>query len=395
LFFKAFSLLIYIINTPHSKEFAIYYIFSKEGKMTPTAQSQEVRLVDLLVKTVQLGASDLHITPGARPSVRIDGRITPLAEYPVLTPEITQKLAYSIMSERHRKELEEKGQVDFSFGVKDVGRFRTNVFLQRGSIAGAFRRLPYKIMSVKELGLTEKVLELCHKSMGLILVTGPTGSGKTTTLASLINYINESFPHHIITVEDPIEYVFQHRKSIVNQREIGEDVDSFASALRAALREDPDVILVGEMRDLETIEIALRAAETGHLVFGTLHTNTAISTITRIIDVFPPSQQDQIRIQLSFVLQGVIAQRLLPKVGGGRVLAYELMIPNTAIRNLIRENKLQQVYAIMQSGQAETGMQTMNQSLASLYRMGLITIDDAFKYSPDVKELERMIGRSI
>ncbi|MCS7284825.1 MAG: type IV pilus twitching motility protein PilT, partial [Hydrogenobacter thermophilus] len=306
-----------------------------------------------------------------------------------------QRLAYSVMSERHRKELEEKGQVDFSFGVKDIGRFRSNVFFQRNSIAGAFRRLPYKIMSVKELGLTEKVLELCHKSMGLILVTGPTGSGKTTTLASLINYINENFPYHIITIEDPIEYVFQHKKSIVNQREIGEDVDSFASALRAALREDPDVILVGEMRDLETIEIALRAAETGHLVFGTLHTNTAISTITRIIDVFPPSQQEQIRIQLSFVLQGVISQRLLPKVGGGRVLAYELMIPNTAIRNLIRENKLQQVYAMMQSGQAETGMQTMNQSLASHYRAGLITLDDAFKYSPDVKELERMIGRSI
>jgi twitching motility protein PilT len=228
--------------------------------------------------------------------------------------------------------------------------------------------------------------------MGLVLVTGPTGSGKTTTLATLINYINETFPHHIITIENPIEYVFHHRKSIVNQREIGEDVHSFADALRAALREDPDVILVGEMRDLETIEIALRAAETGHLVFGTLHTNTAISTITRIIDVFPPNQQEQIRIQLSFVLQGVISQRLVPKIGGGRVLAYELLIPNTAIRSLIRENKLQQIYSIMQSGQAETGMQTMNQSLASLYRSGLITLEDAYKYSPDIKELERLIG---
>jgi twitching motility protein PilT len=228
--------------------------------------------------------------------------------------------------------------------------------------------------------------------MGLVLVTGPTGSGKTTTLATLINYINETFPHHIITIENPIEYVFHHRKSIVNQREIGEDVHSFADALRAALREDPDVILVGEMRDLETIEIALRAAETGHLVFGTLHTNTAISTITRIIDVFPPNQQEQIRIQLSFVLQGVISQRLVPKIGGGRVLAYELLIPNTAIRSLIRENKLQQIYSIMQSGQAETGMQTMNQSLASLYRIGLITLEDAYKYSPDIKELERMLG---
>ncbi len=363
--------------------------------MSPTAQTQDVKLVDLIVKAVQFNASDLHITAGAKPSIRVDGKITPLSEYPILTSEVTQKLVYSVMSERHRKKLEEKGQVDFSFGVKDVGRFRANVFYQRGSLAGAFRRLPYKIMKVTELGLTENVLELCKKSMGLILVTGPTGSGKTTTLASLINFINENFPHHIITIEDPIEYVFQHKKSIVNQREIGEDVDSFAAALRSALREDPDVILVGELRDLETIEIALRAAETGHLIFGTLHTNTAISTITRIIDVFPANQQEQIRIQLSFVLQGVISQRLIPKIGGGRVLTYELMIPNTAIRNLIRENKLQQVYAMMQSGQAETGMQTMNQSIAQHYRVGNITLEDAFRYSPDIKELERMLGRSI
>jgi twitching motility protein PilT len=362
--------------------------------MTPVErlQTQEIRLVEILHKAAALNASDIHITAGSRPVVRIDGKITPLMEYPILTPEMTQRLLYSVMSEKHRKQLEEKGQVDFSFGVKDVGRFRANVFFQRGSVAGVFRRLPNKIMTVDELGLPQKVLELCHRSMGLVLVTGPTGSGKTTTLATLINYINETFPHHIITIEDPIEYVFHHKKSIVNQREIGEDVDNFADALRAALREDPDVILVGEMRDLETIEIALRAAETGHLVFGTLHTNTAISTITRIVDVFPPEQQEQIRIQLSFVLQGVISQRLIPKIGGGRVLAYELLIPNTAIRSLIRENKLQQIYSIMQSGQAETGMQTMNQSLASLYRSGLITLEDAFRYSPDVKELERMLG---
>ncbi len=362
--------------------------------MTPTErlQTQEIRLVEILHKATILKASDIHITAGSRPVVRIDGKITPLMEYPILTPEMTQRLLYSVMSEKHRKQLEEKGQVDFSFGVKDVGRFRANVFFQRGSLAGVFRRLPSRIRTVDELGLPRKVLELCHKSMGLVLVTGPTGSGKTTTLATLINYINENFPYHIITIEDPIEYVFHHKRSIVNQREIGEDVDNFADALRAALREDPDVILVGEMRDLETIEIALRAAETGHLVFGTLHTNTAISTVTRIIDVFPPEQQEQIRIQLSFVLQGVISQRLVPKIGGGRVLAYELLIPNTAIRSLIRENKLQQIYSIMQSGQAETGMQTMNQSLASLYRSGLITLEDAFRYSPDVKELERMLG---
>ena len=359
---------------------------------TETVQTQEIRLVEILYKAMLLNASDIHITAGYKPAVRVDGKITPLSEYPVLTPDMTQRIVYSVMSEKHRKQLEEKGQVDFSFGVKDVGRFRANVFFQRGSVAGVFRRLPNKIMNVEDLGLSKKVLELCHKSMGLVLVTGPTGSGKTTTLAALINYINLNFPHHIITIEDPIEYVFQHKKSIVNQREIGEDVSSFADALRAALREDPDVILVGEMRDLETIEIALRAAETGHLVFGTLHTNTAISTITRIIDVFPPSQQEQIRIQLSFVLQGVISQRLIPKIGGGRVLAYELLIPNTAIRNLIRENKLQQVYSLMQSGQAETGMQTMNQSLVSLYKRGLITLEDAYRYSPDIKELERMVG---
>ncbi|MCS6957272.1 MAG: type IV pilus twitching motility protein PilT [Aquificaceae bacterium] len=358
-----------------------------------TGVNTEVRLIEILQKAVQSNASDVHITAGARPVLRIDGRIVQLIEYPVLTPDMTQKMAYSVMSEKHRKVLEEKGQVDFSFGVRDVGRFRSNVFFQRGAIAAAFRRLPHKIMNVKELGLTERVLELCHRSMGLVLVTGPTGSGKTTTLASLIEYINQNFPYHIITIEDPIEYVFQHKKSIVNQREIGEDVHNFADALRAALREDPDVILVGEMRDLETMEIALRAAETGHLVFGTLHTNTAISTITRIIDVFPPEQQEQVRVQLSFVLQGVISQRLLPKIGGGRVLAYELMMPNTAIRNLIRENKLQQVYSIMQSGQAQTGMQTMNQSLFGLYKSGLIAIEEAYKYSPDIKELERMLER--
>jgi len=349
-------------------------------------------LLEILYKASILGASDVHITAGSRPVVRVDGKIKPLVEYPVLTAEMVQKLLYSVISDKHRKQLEEKGQVDFSFGVKDVGRFRANVFFQRGSTAGAFRRLPSKIMTVEELGLPRKVLELCHRSMGLILVTGPTGSGKSTTLAALIEYINENFPYHIITIEDPIEYVFHHKKSIVNQREIGEDVHSFADALRAALREDPDVILVGEMRDLETIEIALRAAETGHLVFGTLHTNTAVSTITRIVDVFPPNQQEQIRVQLSFVLQGVISQRLIPKIGGGRVLAYELLIPNTAIRSLIRENKLQQIYSIMQSGQAETGMQTMNQSLASLYRSGLITLEDAFRFSPDIKELERMLA---
>ena len=360
--------------------------------MEAQAGPREVRLIDIIQIAVRKNASDIHITSGAKPAIRVDGNITFMNEFPTLTPDVTQRLAYSVMSEKHRKILEERGQVDFSFGIRDVGRFRANVFFQRGSVAAAFRRLPYKIRTVAELGLSENVLNLCHKKMGLVLVTGPTGSGKSTTLAAMINYINENFPYHIITVEDPVEYIFHHRKSIVNQREIDQDVYSFADALRAALREDPDVILVGEMRDRETIEVALRAAETGHLVFGTLHTNTAISTITRIVDVFPAEQQEQVRVQLSMALQGVISQRLLPKVGGGRVLAYELLIPNTGIRNLIRENKLQQVYSLMQSGQLESGMQTMNQSLYKLYKTGQITLDEALRASPDIKELERMLG---
>ncbi|NPA41448.1 MAG: type IV pilus twitching motility protein PilT [Aquificae bacterium] len=355
-------------------------------------RTKEIRLIDLIQIAVRKNASDIHITSGAKPAIRVDGNIMFMNEFPVLTPEMTQKLAYSVMSEKHRKILEERGQVDFSFGIKDIGRFRANVFYQRSSVAAAFRRLPYKIRTVTELGLSENVLDLCHRKMGIVLVTGPTGSGKSTTLAALINYINENFPYHIITIEDPVEYIFHHRKSIVNQRELEQDVFSFADALRAALREDPDVILVGEMRDKETIEIALRAAETGHLVFGTLHTNTAISTITRIVDVFPAEQQEQIRVQLSMTLQGVISQRLLPRVGGGRVLAYELLIPNVGIRNLIRENKLQQIYSLMQSGQLESGMQTMNQSLYKLYKAGYITLDEALRASPDIKELERMLG---
>lgn len=356
-----------------------------------TVRTSELRLIDIIKRAMELNASDIHITTGAHPCVRVDGHIRYLTEFPKLTPEDTQRLAYSVMSEKNRQMLEEHGQVDFSFGIRELGRFRANAFYQRNTVAMAIRRLPARIPKASELGLPERIYDLCHKKMGLILVTGPTGSGKSTTLASMIEYINENMPYHIVTIEDPIEYVFHHKKSIINQREVGQDVPDFNSALRAALREDPDVILVGEMRDVETMETALRAAETGHLVFSTLHTNTAISTITRIVDMFPAEKQEQIRVQLSFSLQAVISQRLLPKIGGGRVLAYELLIPNTAIRNLIRENKLQQIYSIMQSGQSETGMQTMNQSLYKLYKQGLITLDDAFEASPDPRELERMI----
>ncbi len=358
-------------------------------------QSNEVRLIDIIKRALELKASDIHITPGVHPCVRVDGLIRQLKEFPKLTSEITQKLAYSVMSEKARQKLEETGQVDFSFGVKGIGRFRANAFYQKNTVALALRRLPAEIPKAQELGLPERIYELCHKRMGLILVTGPTGSGKSTTIASMIDYINENMAYHIITIEDPIEYLFPHKKSIVNQREVEQDVFNFYEALRAALREDPDVIFVGEMRDLETMETALRAAETGHLVFATLHTNTAISTITRIVDMFPAEKQEQIRVQLSFVLQAVISQRLLPKIGGGRVLAYELLIPNTAVRNLIRENKLQQIYSIMQSGQAETGMQTMNQSLYKLYKQGLIKLEDALEASPDPRELERMLKSSV
>ena len=352
----------------------------------------EVYITNILESAVKKGASDIHITVGTPPRARIDGKLQPLEEFPVITPDMSKKLIFEIMKERYRKELEENGQVDFSFGIPGIGRFRVNAFYQRGTVAGVFRTLPLSIPNYKKLGLPDRIIDLCHKSMGLVLVTGPTGSGKSTTLAAMIDYILENFPHHVLTIEDPIEYLFKHKKGIINQREIGTDAPNFNQALRAALREDPDVIMVGEMRDVETIETALRAAETGHLVFGTLHTNTAISTINRIVDVFPPEKQDQIRVQLSFTLAGVISQRLVPKIGGGRVLAYELLIPNTAIRNLIRENKLQQVYALMQSGQARTGMKTMNQSLAELYKKNLITLEDAVRYSPDPVELAKLLG---
>jgi len=350
------------------------------------------RIDEIAREAVSRNASDIHITAGVPPTIRVDGRLVPLIGYPPMTPKDTQEFVYSFMSEKQKKTFEEKKELDFSFGIKGIGRFRVNVFYQRGTVAAALRRIPYEIKPMEELGLIPKVRDLCHLSMGLVLVTGPTGSGKTTTLASMIDYINANFPHHIITIEDPIEYVYHHKKSVIAQREIGTDTDSFALALKYALREDPDVILVGEMRDLETIRAALTAAETGHLVFGTLHTNTAVQTINRIINVFPMEEQDQIRTELSFVLQGVISQRLLPKIGGGRVLIHEVMVPNTAIRNLIRENKIHQIYGLMQTGQAESGMQTMNQSLIKALQRGLITVEDALRISPEPEELKRLMG---
>lgn len=350
------------------------------------------RIDEIAKAAVEMRSSDIHITAGVPPTIRADGKLVPIPGYPPMTPKDTQALIYSFMNEKQKKTFEEKKELDFSFGIKGVGRFRVNVFYQKGTVAAALRRIPYEIKPMEELGLIPKVKDLCHFSMGLVLVTGPTGSGKTTTLASMIDYINTNFPHHIITIEDPVEYIYQHKKSVIAQREAGTDTDSFALALKSALREDPDVILVGEMRDLETIRAALTAAETGHLVFGTLHTNTAVQTINRIINVFPVEEQDQIRTELSFVLQGVISQRLLPKIGGGRVLIHEVLVPNTAIRNLIRENKIHQIYGLMQTGQAESGMQTMNQSIIKALKNKLITPEDALRASPDPEELKRLMS---
>jgi len=349
-------------------------------------------MLELLKEMVDRKASDLHIAPGSPPRLRIMGSLVPLEEYGTLTPSDTKQLIYSVLTDIQKKRLEEELEVDFSFGIKDVARFRGNAYFQRQSLAAAFRLVPFSIPDFKELGLPPVIENFAHKDKGLVLVTGPTGSGKSTTLASLIKIINDTYYHHIITIEDPIEFVYEHNKSLITQRELGSDTKSFARALRAALREDPDVILVGEMRDPETIEAALTAAETGHLVFSTLHTNSTIETINRIVDVFPAEKQDQIRTQLSFVLVGAVAQKLLKrKDRKGRVAAVEVFVPTPAIRNLIRENKLHQIYSMMQTGQAETGMITMNQSLAKLYLEGKIDLEEAKRVSPDPKELESLI----
>lgn len=349
-------------------------------------EASMVTMETLLKITAERKASDLHITSGNPPRIRLAGKLIPIEGFPVLMPPDTQRLCYSVMTEQQRKRFEENNEVDFSFGVKGVARFRANVFVQRGSVAGVFRRLPFEVMPFEELGLPPVVKTFINKAKGLILVTGPTGSGKSTTLASLIDMINENYEKHIITIEDPIEFVFRHKKSIVNQREVGSDTYSFQNALKYVLRQDPDVVLIGEMRDLESIKAALTIAETGHLTFATLHTNSAIETINRIVDVFPAEQQTQIRTILSHVLEGIITQKLIPrKDGKGLVLAAEVLVPNTAIRNLIRENKIHQIYSIMQAGQAQTGMQTMNQALLELYKKGLISYEDAISnsYNPD------------
>jgi len=354
-----------------------------------------VTMHQLLKTLVDQNGTDLHITTNSPPQIRIDGKMVPL-QVPPMTPSETKNLTYSVLTDAQKHRFEESLELDLSFGVKGLARFRANIFYQRGAVAGAFRTIPWEIRDLKSLGLPDVVETLCEKPRGLVLVTGPTGSGKSTTLASMVDKVNADRHEHIVTIEDPIEYLHAHKSCLVNQRELHADTKSFASALRSVLRQDPDVVLIGEMRDLETIESALRIAETGHLTFATLHTNSAAQSINRIIDVFPPHQQSQVRAQLSFVLEGIMCQALLPTASGqGRALAIEIMVPNAAIRNLIREDKVHQIYSAMQVGQLQYGMQTFNQSLASLVNKRQIAQDLALAMSSNPDELRDMLSRGV
>jgi len=340
---------------------------------------------------VDKGASDLHITVGSPPQLRLDGLLVPL-KAPPLTAADTRQLAYSVLTEVQKQVLEEEQELDMSFGIKDLARFRGAMFFQRGAIACVFRVIPYQVMSFEELGLPNALQELAQRHQGLILVTGPTGSGKSTTLAAIIDKINSEEHKHILTVEDPIEYLHGHKKCLINQREVGADTKNFTMALRQVLRQDPDVVLVGEMRDRETTEAALKISETGHLCLATLHTNGCVQTINRILDMFPSDHQSQVRAQLSFVLESVISQQLIPRAdGSGRVCAIEILVATAAIRNLIREDKIHQIYSQMQVGQQRYGMQTMNQSLHALYQRRLITQDVALLRSPDPDEMRSIM----
>src|SRR5450631_2661131 len=352
-------------------------------------------LSELLKKMIEMGGSDLHVTTNSAPRVRVHGKLRPL-DMPPLTAADTKSLAYSVLTDAQKHRFEENLELDFSFGLKNLARFRGNVFNQRGAVGAVFRTIPWEIKGFDALGLPSVVKGMCDKPRGLVLVTGPTGSGKSTTLAAMLDKINAEREEHMITIEDPIEFLHNHKKCLVNQREVHADTHSFANSLRAALREDPDVVLIGEMRDLETIESALRIAETGHLTFATLHTNSAISTINRIVDVFPAYQQPQIRAQLSMVLEGVLCQSLLPRVDGrGRVTVLEILIPTAAIRNLVREDKIHQIYSAMQTGTGASGMQTFNQSLANAFFQKQITLEVALARSSHPDELQDLINRGV
>jgi twitching motility protein PilT len=352
----------------------------------------DLDFAEVLLEVVDRRASDLHLTAGAAPMVRVRGRLAPLEGYPVLTPTDTREIVYSILSNSQRQRLENNWQLDFAYQIPGRARFRVNAYFQRAAIGAAFRLIPFEIAPLESLGLPPIIADFAKKPRGLVLVTGPTGSGKSTTLASLIDVINAEREQHIMTIEDPIEFLHQHRKCVVNQREIGSDATSFADALKSALRQDPDVILVGEMRDLETIGTAITAAETGHLVFATLHTQDTPQTIDRIIDVFPSAQQGQIRAQLSVALQGIMTQMLLPTAdGAGRCVAVEVLVPTPAVRNLIREAKSHQIYSVLQTGGAH-GMQTMDASLSQLARAGKITRQLAESNAHSLEELRRLMG---
>ena len=352
-----------------------------------------ITLRQLLEDMTQKKASDLHLTAGVPPEFRIDGLLVPAAEHEVLTPEATAALAYSVMSDEQRKRFETTRELDFSFGIRNMARFRANVFLQRGVVTAAIRQIPYDILPMEKLGLPPVVKEFTNRHRGLVLVTGPTGSGKSTTLASMIDRINGSRQSHIITIEDPIEYVHQHKKGIVNQREVGADTNTFPTALKYVLRQDPDIILIGEMRDLETIMAAITIAETGHLVFATLHTNSAYEAVNRIADAFPSDQRSQIFSQLAFTLEGVVTQQLVPRSrGAGRVMLAEVLVCTPAIKAVIRDGKTHQIYSLMQVGQ-KFGMQTMNQALMQAVLDKALTTEHALNFSTDRQELEGMLAK--
>ncbi|MGM0442876.1 MAG: type IV pilus twitching motility protein PilT [Fibrobacterota bacterium] len=344
---------------------------------------------ELLKKCLDLGASDIHITAGLPPMYRVDGKLTP-GGTDKLSKNQTETLAYSIMTEKQRKFFENEKEVDFSFGAKNIGRFRANVYMQRGCVATSLRIIPTEIREFDDLGLPPVIKTLMDRPNGLILVTGPTGSGKSTTLASMIDFLNENRSEHILTIEDPIEFVHRHKSCMVNQREIKQDTHGFTNALKSALRQDPDIVLIGELRDLETIQAALTIAETGHLTFATLHTNSAPKTISRVVDVFPANQKATIRTQLSMVLEAIISQALLPKTTGGRIVATELLVPNSGIRQLIRDDKIHQLSGMMELG-AREGMHTMNMDLSRLYNDNLVTLNDIMKKSPDPAGLQKLL----
>ena len=348
-----------------------------------------VTMKQLLEEMVQRNSTDLHLTTGAPPMYRIDGDLVP-TNYEILTPELIQNLIYSVLNDQQKKKFEMEWELDFSFGIAGLSRFRGNCFQQRGSVAAALRTIPFEIRGFKELGIPLVVQELANRPKGLILCTGPTGSGKSTTLAAVIDKVNSERRCHIVSVEDPIEYLFRHKKAIINQRQVGSDTKSFGNALKFVLRQDPDVVMIGEMRDPETIGTTLTIAETGHLTLATLHTNSCAESIHRIIDVFPPHQQGQVRSQLAFVVEGIITQQLIPKIGGGRVLSSEVMVATPAIRALIRDAKEHQIYSTIQAGK-KYGMQTMNQSLFNLYATRTITLETAFDYTPNIEEFEHMV----